>query len=985
MTEKIRLGKISVRRISSVYFKAGLVLIVSLLFLSWALPALAQTWVPTGSMGTDRRHATVTRLLDGRVLVVGGVLTPKPGPSQVFLATAEIYDPETCQFIPTGGLTTGARALHTATLLPDGKVLVAGGYRGGGASFALTSAEIYDPSSGTFTATGSLNIGRGQHTATLLIGGKVLIIGGYNSADTRPAEIYDPGSGTFSFPGPGLKPDRRNGHRATLLQDGTVLVTGGFDPINILTSAEIYNPSIPSFTTITPMNHARASHSATLLPNGKVLLAGGSSGSTPIFALATAEEYDPTTGNFNTVGSLATARQWHTATLLPAGNVLIAGGNNATGGFAWWYGQNTGEKANYLNSCELYVPSSQSFSTLANMNTGRSMFQLALLQGGEVLAPGGGTASAELYSDTDGDGVSNDEDNCPFIYNPDQADGDEDGVGDACDNCPAVSNPGQEDDANLDDPDGVGNACEEFNEELTTPTGTFRPGEPIWVTATFKNETNQAISIRTIRPNCFNTTFTVKDPQGKILPPRYRIRTAYGIVIPDGVCIDAGDVVTIPPGDFSVTCDLSEMYDPTVLTDPVPGDANAVAYNVVATYANDIWFLDCDLWTGAVSSTEDTVTIEGTAVEKKTADISFDPAQWDEAWASGNSPPITAQISNIEVYDVDEVDPSTILLNGTVEIIPESDIVANGVLTVQFDRSLAVQSLGTVVPGTTVYPTVQGSITNSDAIFYGQGRVDIVQNTGTLIVRADLHTVGSGSHPGSTKEPIEGMETKVFDKTEGSCAAGYGISWHHYPEIWENCDPVATETTDVSGQAIFHTLDPGDYIVIGEYIGETETLYIGVSLSDFTADSVVEKYLQVIHNSKNAKVPAKYRKLKGSELLIIEPEYVEWSEETELYPFVFDSIGDWAVTTTVEPPEGFVADNQSLTEEVNTELKAIQFTITDVGSKWVSTKVKHKIKHKGKTKNVEGKIGIKLAPGLAKKKGLGVWGEEGKPGKGNNK
>ena len=102
---------------------------------------------------------------------------------------------------------------------------------------------------------------------------------------------------------------------------------------------------------------------------------------------------------------------------------------------------------------------------------------------------------------------------------------------------------------------------------------------------------------------------------------------------------------------------------------------------------------------------------------------------------------------------------------------------------------------------------------------------------------------------------------------------------------------------------------------------------------------------------------------------------MEWSGESELYPFVFDSIGDWAVTTSVAPPEGFVADYKSLAEEVNTELEAIQFTITDVGSKWKPTKVKHKIKHKGKTKKIVTEIGVKLAPGLAKKKGVSVYGE----------
>jgi hypothetical protein len=138
---------------------------------------------------------------------------------------------------------------------------------------------------------------------------------------------------------------------------------------------------------------------------------------------------------------------------------------------------------------------------------------------------------------------------------------------------------------------------------------------------------------------------------------------------------------------------------------------------------------------------------------------------------------------------------------------------------------------------------------------------------------------------------------------------------------------------------------------------------------------VVEKYLQVIVNSKNDKVPAKYRKFIGSELMIIEPEYVLWDSASEIYPFIFDSVGDWGVTTAVQPPEGFVADYKSLTTQVNTQLKAAQFTITDVGSKWKPTKVKYTIKHKGKSKYITSEIGIKLTPELAKKKRVGIYGE----------
>jgi hypothetical protein len=123
-------------------------------------------------------------------------------------------------------------------------------------------------------------------------------------------------------------------------------------------------------------------------------------------------------------------------------------------------------------------------------------------------------------------------------------------------------------------------------------------------------------------------------------------------------------------------------------------------------------------------------------------------------------------------------------------------------------------------------------------------------------------------------------------------------------------------------------------------------------------------------------VPAKYKKKTGSELLIIEPEYVEWDGTEELYPFIFDSVGDWTITTSVSPPEGFVADTESLTEEVNTELEALQFTITDIGSEWVDTEVTHDLEHKGKKEKVKSKIGCKLSKKLAKEKGLTRFGKE---------
>jgi hypothetical protein len=273
----------------------------------------------------------------------------------------------------------------------------------------------------------------------------------------------------------------------------------------------------------------------------------------------------------------------------------------------------------------------------------------------------------------------------------------------------------------------MGDACHFLEDlEVTSDGPDFRPGEDLWVTATFTNNTSQPI--QTILPDCFNTTFTVTSPGGSILAPRYRIRRAYGI---------PKDVVTIPPGPFIVTCNLAEMFDRTVLNSGP--DGSPIIYNVLATYANDHRDPDLDpvtgeckdepcvdLFVGAVSSTPLQVTIQGDPVERRTAEISVEPEIWAIEWASQNSPPISVEIKNIEGHpDVNDVDTSTILLNGTVGIIDGSAKIADGVLTVQVDRSLAVQSLGTPVSGR-VYPRVQGAFNSGDDVFYAQVGVDIV-------------------------------------------------------------------------------------------------------------------------------------------------------------------------------------------------------------------------------------------------------------------
>jgi WD40 repeat protein len=362
----------------------------------------------TGDMGTERAAHTATLLQNGEVLITGGFN------GTAVLATAELFDPTTGTFSPTGSMTT-VRFSHTATLLADGKVLITGGSDnlaalsfhdlqpaslhakgkahaadGSVSSYDLATAELYDPSTGTFTATGSMSEVRTEHTATLLANGKVLVAGG--TAD-NVAEIYDPAAGTFSTTGD-LVVGGRWGCTATLLQDGTVLIAGGRDDENVfdaypLNNAELFNPTAGNFTATGSMTQFRYDHTATLLNNGEVLLAGGLNG-TPV---QDAELFDPTTGSFSQTGSMSTPRADQTATLLNDGTVLMAGSfsYNAPGG---------------LSSAEIFDPTTSHFTPTGSMQTGRFLHTATLLNGGMVLVTGGQStitipevfaSSAELY------------------------------------------------------------------------------------------------------------------------------------------------------------------------------------------------------------------------------------------------------------------------------------------------------------------------------------------------------------------------------------------------------------------------------------------------------------------------------------------------------------------------------------------------------------------------------------------------------------
>jgi hypothetical protein len=348
----------------------------------------------TGQMSHGRSFHTATALADGRVLVAGGYFDRYP------IKLADVFDPASGTFASTGSL-GAARGFDSATRLADGRVLFAGGDPSSWDAdvLYLNSAELFDPRTGTFSPTGSMATTRDFHTATLLRDGRVLIVGGtdtYAHALTS-AELYDPTSGTFSATGALGGP--RGFHTATRLADGRVLIAGGtsdsWGGAKVLASAEIYNPNTGKFTATGAMSTKRASHTATLLADGRVLMVGGfGAGET---SLASAEIYDPKTGKFTATGSMAEARTFQEASLLADGRVLVTGGDPA----GWGY------NGPFLDSAEIYDPTTGAFKTTGSMMDALTNHSATLLPDGRVLIAGGydgsaDVASAEIYDPTTG-------------------------------------------------------------------------------------------------------------------------------------------------------------------------------------------------------------------------------------------------------------------------------------------------------------------------------------------------------------------------------------------------------------------------------------------------------------------------------------------------------------------------------------------------------------------------------------------------------
>lgn len=363
-------------------------------------------WLPTTQLGAARTSHSATLLTNGKVLIAGGA-----DPADV--RTAELFDPAASTWAPAGLLLTKRRS-HQAVLLPSGKVLIVGG---AGAIGNLLSAELYDPATNAWSSAGSTVVSRLSHTATLLANGKVLVSGGYGAPAS--AELYDPAANAWTTGGMTAP---RFFATATLLPSGKVLVAGGLVQGVVSATAELYDPVANSWAAAASLGVARQHHSAALLSTGKVLVAGGAG------PLSSAELYDPATNTWAPAGPMTSTRALHTSTSLASGKVLVTGGS-----------------APPTASTEVYDPATDTWTAAGLMTTARSKHTATRLPGGKVLVAGGENSAplpwAELYEPTVGGTACSSAAACPSGFCVDGLCCDTACSGD-CDSCDLPASPG---------------------------------------------------------------------------------------------------------------------------------------------------------------------------------------------------------------------------------------------------------------------------------------------------------------------------------------------------------------------------------------------------------------------------------------------------------------------------------------------------------------------------------------------------------------
>jgi len=317
-------------------------------------------------MHETRASHTATLLPDGKVLIAGGFKKGPDGYSQIYSRTAELFDPKTRSFLRTGDMNV-PRAGHIAILLPTGSVLIAGGFTENGMT---ASAELYDTSSQKFSQIGNMSVARGGFTATLLKNGDVLIAGGGDRTATASAELFHPSTNQFSSTAAMTVP--RLGHTATLLPNGKVLMLGGADNHRVWSSAEVYDPAAGTFAPAGSMRLPRYKHAAILLKDGHIMILGGSDERDWRGRYNTAEIYDWKSRRFTPIPAMASQRFKFPEAVVQVGggNILICGGSKTV---------------------EIFDFLMKRFRTVADLDQPYYYGTASMLQNGSVLIAGGYT------------------------------------------------------------------------------------------------------------------------------------------------------------------------------------------------------------------------------------------------------------------------------------------------------------------------------------------------------------------------------------------------------------------------------------------------------------------------------------------------------------------------------------------------------------------------------------------------------------------
>jgi hypothetical protein len=324
-----------------------------------------------GSLKTSRALHTSTLLTDGTILVAGGTT------GLDLLKSAELFDPLTGQYKYTAGSLSEPRDFHTATLLTNGRVLIAGGSSTNSVSTGpISSTDIYYPDTQLFIPTTPLAAVRSHHTATLMPDGKVIVVGGVGAGNvvTGTAESFDPEHLSWTSL---ATTSPRSLHSATLLKDGRLMIAGGTDGASLLSSVFAYNPGTGLWAPLASMPVALFSHSATLLFDGRVLVAGGNDGNGETNS---SYIYDPVADNWTpntppTTRPITQPRFGQTSTLLPDGAVMISGGSVKSGPLPI--------------PIETYKVGGSSWTAGNQFKTARAFHTMTLAPNGRVYAIGG--------------------------------------------------------------------------------------------------------------------------------------------------------------------------------------------------------------------------------------------------------------------------------------------------------------------------------------------------------------------------------------------------------------------------------------------------------------------------------------------------------------------------------------------------------------------------------------------------------------------